>query len=490
MSRRYGDPTKISDDPETVWTWNTGWETEIVAVTGDASYKATFTKDTIFIVTFNNNGTLTYGYVNDTKGETKLSEVNDPADIDGFIFGGWFNGQTEFAQDTVVTGNITVTAKWIAESNNNNVLDEEETVKVEIPTGGSITFNGSAPVNGEFIYDSKNNSYTIVITPPANHYVESVEIAGVNFAARNGSVSYNNGVMTISSVSLTDGDVIKATFVERKIPAIENPAIEVNGESADTKLQDVTKKSVLEAVLGREVTNAELAQYEVKVMVNANFGIYSYNGYYDIWALIGQFSGKDDTISQTVLSALKGAFNTAIDVGGSETFEITWLAQDKYPSVKGEYSVKLTEKRQPTTVTHQDGITYTATALNDALLEKIKANLTSNATISTLSYVDPTQILTPGTTVDVQVIVNVLETDALYGASHTITVKVEVPASDIDIKIPTRHCSVPPGTRGACCRLPDKDRRQVPQGFGRCFPTHGYRLRTSNRSAVRWRNNL
>ena len=50
---------------------------------------------------------------------------------------------------------------------------------------------------------------------------------------------------------------------------------------------------------------------------------------------------------------------------------------------------------------------------------------------------DPTQILTPGTTVDVQVIVNVLETDALYGASHTITVKVEVPASDIDIKIPT-----------------------------------------------------
>lgn len=404
-----------------------GWSPAIAAVSGEATYTATYSDDTIYHIEFMVDGVLyNEQYINVTKKPTAVIDNPGNPDKDHFIFDGWdvdVIGMTP-------TANVVVNAKWVAETNNNNVRDEEETVAVQVPNGGSISFNGTAPTDGAFIFDSTNNNYTIVITPPEAHYVASAEIEGVNLAARTVSVTYSNGVMTISGVALTNGDTIKVTFAKHQIPVAENPTIVVNGKDADSKLAIVTKRAVLETILGRAVSDEEFAQYEVKVMVNAA----GYNGYYDIWALIDGVSGKDDVISQTALSALKSAFNTAIDVPGSENFEITWAAHDQYPEVKAVVSVALVESREPATAEH-NGTVYTATELDDALLNTIKGHITSDTGINSIEWVDPEMTLIPGTTMDVLVRVTTKENTEFYSKTYELVVKIKVPTGNIDAKI-------------------------------------------------------
>ena len=443
-SETSGVPTKGSDDPEIVYT-HSGWDltegTEGAngTVASDLTYKAKFSRDTIHSVTFKVDNAV-YGevqYINVTKNPNAVVQpVADP-DKDHAIFAGW---DTDIIGKTPTT-NVVVTAKWTEESNNNNVPDAEETININVAEGGSITINNKPVVNGDYVFDTKNNSYTIVITPPMGKYVDSLTIGDVEYAnthARTAAVRYDNGVMTITDVALTDGSKIKAAFAKHSIPAVEAPEMLVNGH-INKKLATVTKKGVLEAVLDKTLTDAEVEQYDVKMYVNLGeiFG-YTIDGYYNIWDVADILNGipGGNLVGELAESTINSAISKAIDVGGSETFEITWKAHDKYPEVKDEYSVKLVEKRQPTTVTHNGG-DYVASELDETLLEKIQNNLTTNTTIIGKAWAEPKPELVPGTKVEnVIVFVTVSENEEYYCKEpHEIAVTIDVPANDIEIKI-------------------------------------------------------
>ena len=410
-----------------------GWSPTIGAVTGAQTYTATYSDDTIYSVTFMVDGTQ-YGevqYINVTKNPNAVvAAVADP-DKDHAIFAGW---DTDIIGETP-TKNVVVNATWTAESNNNNELDEDETITVNVEAGGEICFNGKLVSNGDFVFDSTNNNYTIVITPPTGYYVASVE--GINLTARAASASYDNGVMTITGVSLTDGAEIKVTFAKHSIPAVANPAMEANGH-VDEKVASVTKKAVLEAILGKEVSDAELEQFEVKMYVNLGaVGPMTIDGYYDIWNL------SSITQVEVVQGLIKGALNTAIDVPGSESIRVTWKAHDQYPAITETYTVTLSDSRREPGATHTypdaQKPYYNTSVIDDALLEAIKKNITVDYDGVDYTFAwaagNPTA-LEPGQQYTVKVNVTFPGTGEYQKMTKTVDVTISVPYANVTITVP------------------------------------------------------
>ena len=350
-----------------------------------------------------------------------------PADQKNMFFVKW-NKVEDSANHT-----ITFTAVWNTnDSNDNNKDDANETITVT-QNGGTVTVNG-ATANGTHIYDSTKSAHTIIITPVKNYYVKSLKINGNAFdiQPKSASVAYNNGVLTLSNVTLTNGMTIEVEYAKHKIPAVSEPSMKVNGH-IDEKVTSVTKKTVLEAILGKTLTDAEVDQYEVKMYVNLGeyLIIGKIEGYYDIWKLTAANYGDE------INAALKSALAKAVDVGGTESFEITWKAHDQFPAVTERITVKLEEARTPTKVVH-NGDTYTAGSMNDALLEEIKADLSSpNSTISQVVWADNSSVIfQAGETVTLKVTVTVLEDANVYGTTHTVAVTVNVPYTQASIVVP------------------------------------------------------
>ncbi len=114
----YGaNPTKAADAQYT-YTFK-GWTPEIETVTGDATYKATYTKEA-------NTYTLTYDldggeWENDTtytypKKYNEEVEVKADPTKEGYTFAGWTSAEVEVVNDkfTMPAKNVTLTAKWVA----------------------------------------------------------------------------------------------------------------------------------------------------------------------------------------------------------------------------------------------------------------------------------------------------------------------------------------------------------------------------------------
>ena len=107
-------PTKTATAQYT-YTFN-AWTPEVTSVTGNATYKATFT-ETInqYQVTFNMNDHGTAPVTQTIAYGSKVSKPSDPT-ADGYEFAGWYKdaGCTEkYDFDTPVTGNVMLYAKWL-----------------------------------------------------------------------------------------------------------------------------------------------------------------------------------------------------------------------------------------------------------------------------------------------------------------------------------------------------------------------------------------
>ena len=111
------DPTRAADAQYT-YTFK-GWTPEVEAVTGDATYKATYTKEA-------NSYTLTYDldggeWENDTtytypKKYNEEVEVKADPTKEGYTFAGWTSAEVEVVNDkfTMPAKNVTLKAKWEA----------------------------------------------------------------------------------------------------------------------------------------------------------------------------------------------------------------------------------------------------------------------------------------------------------------------------------------------------------------------------------------
>ena len=422
-----------------------GWSPAIKAVDGDITYTATYTDDTVYTVTFKVDG-VTYDtqYINVTQNPNATVEKPDDPDKAYAIFAGWdadIIGKTP-------TASLTVNAVWNTnDSNNNNVDDDAEKVSISLPTAGagSITIGG-VPAGESFVFDTNNNSYQIVVTPPetGNNYVKqyvSYFAIVVNnevifsVGAKSGAVqaiasaedytySYNNGALTVDGVALANGMSIEVEYAEHSIPAVANPEMKVNGHT-DHKVASVTKKAVLEAILGVTLTDDQLNEYVVKMYVRlADLPLIgTIDGYHDIWDL--------DTDNALIKSALA----KAIDVGGTESFEITWNAGGQYPAVTERFTVALVEARTLNTVSH-NGDTYRASGMTDDLLAAIEEDISASSTFTVAWGNNDGVEFEAGTEVTLTVNVTVAENEVYYGTSYTVKVKVYVPYTSATITIP------------------------------------------------------
>ena len=111
------DPTREAD-AEYTYTF-AGWTPKIETVTGDATYKATYTKEA-------NSYTLTYDldggeWENDTtytypKKYNEEVEVKADPTKEGYTFAGWMSAEVEVVNDkfTMPAKDVTLKAKWVA----------------------------------------------------------------------------------------------------------------------------------------------------------------------------------------------------------------------------------------------------------------------------------------------------------------------------------------------------------------------------------------
>ena len=136
-----GTPTKAASAQYT-YTFN-GWDKTIAAVTGDVTYKATYTATlNKYTVTFNNNG---HGGTTGSQTITYGSKVSKPSDLSatGYTFGGWYKEQActnawNFDTDTI-TGDKTLYAKWTANKYNINYVLNDGNYGTYHPT--TATYN-------------------------------------------------------------------------------------------------------------------------------------------------------------------------------------------------------------------------------------------------------------------------------------------------------------------------------------------------------------
>lgn len=227
------------------------WEPAVAPATANATYRAVYTNDAIFKVTFDVNGgvlteeniarvrdgetvaakeatregyrfdgwyqgeaaydftalvtediTLTAKWVKlvtvsfDVEGiEEQTFDINgkavkpaDPAK-DQAIFGGWYLGETEYDFATPVAENITLNAQWIADTNSNKVPDADETIQVTIVGNGAV--NGKTE-SFTAVYDSvKEEKYALNIVPAMENGVSKSYVSSVQICGEEQTLTYH-----------------------------------------------------------------------------------------------------------------------------------------------------------------------------------------------------------------------------------------------------------------------------------------------------------
>ncbi|WP_400210351.1 InlB B-repeat-containing protein [Candidatus Methanarcanum hacksteinii] len=103
----------VANDGYRFLRWNDGKTdaTKTFAATTNATYIAEFVK--LVTVTFDNNGNKAIETID------KGNKVTKPADPSrsGYVFSGWYDGTSKWDFNTVVNDDITLTAKWVKDSN-------------------------------------------------------------------------------------------------------------------------------------------------------------------------------------------------------------------------------------------------------------------------------------------------------------------------------------------------------------------------------------
>ena len=103
----------VANDGYRFLKWNDGTTdaTKTFVATTNATYTAEFVK--LVTVTFDNNGNKAIETIDEGN---KVTKPADPS-RSGYVFSGWYNGTSKWDFNTVVNDDITLTAKWVKDSN-------------------------------------------------------------------------------------------------------------------------------------------------------------------------------------------------------------------------------------------------------------------------------------------------------------------------------------------------------------------------------------
>ena len=318
-------------DGDTTYTF-TGWDADkdgnpeaTLKVTGDMTFVAVYSSQTVYSVTFDSNGGSDVPAQGVEENEKAIKPQN-PTKTD-YTFVKWVitGTDTEYNFDSPVTADVSLTAVWMLDKNQNGIPDEAETIKVVINANGEVTLtdgNGKAieATNVTATYDSKSGKVNIVATPASGYYVD---------------ITVNNGAVLTGSWKNTD---IDSSFLKTDYRNVYTGSFTVEpGKSYEAT-----------------VTNTK---FEWSLPMEAlEIGV---NGY-----LFSGWSNMKDTILQAVYGEavnaalyegeadgfLGGIFT--VKLGEQFTYRVTLKATDKYPEMTDTIKVTAVDTRPYADIQH------------------------------------------------------------------------------------------------------------------------------------------
>lgn len=253
-SVKYGETPIAPEEPEAEEKSFTGWTPEITAVTGAATYNASYSDDTIYKVTFvYSNGTDNKEIrVNATKEET-LTKPADP-EWEGHVFTGWkcsVEG-VEFGEiPSCEKKEITFTAQWADDANDNGVDDKLETLTVKIEGAGEndvvkigmTTLTAGEDGTAKYIFDSTNKEETLTVT--ATPVVESkLSETYVDSITNVGEVTYGKNYVATATFAPVKDMEITVTFADAAFVLKEDRVLDYYPGMTGVTSQDVYKTAV------------------------------------------------------------------------------------------------------------------------------------------------------------------------------------------------------------------------------------------------------
>ena len=333
----YGTALTAPEVPEiivvgaTTYTFK-GWDSQDAGnepdtdlkVTGNMTYTAVYSSETLYSVTFNTDGGSNVNTQKIEKDKTATKPEN-PTKA-GFMFVKWVDANdNEFDFATKITADVALKAVWAPDTNNNGINDETETIKVIINENGEVKLtdgknNVINATNVTAVYDSTSGKVTVVATPASGYYVD---------------VTVNNGAVLEGSWKNTDID---------------------SGWLSSDYRNVYTGSFAVEPGKSYEVTVVN-TKYEWSLPKDAV--IVSLNGYL--------FNGITSVPKAEILKAIYGEdvnadmYDGAVDEGwGSVTiklgepfqYKVTLKATDKYPAVSDTIMVTASDNRSSVEITH------------------------------------------------------------------------------------------------------------------------------------------
>ena len=244
-----------------------------------------------------------------------------------YTFTGWDSDVAD-----KVTGDVVYTATWMKDSNQNNVVDTDETVTVIVNGTGSVTVNGDKTTS--FVYDStKVDTVAIKATPGTGCYVADVKVGGSSVY---GDLTFNGTAADYTLDVTNNGNyTVTVTFEERTVTVADNPVVVYKNSETITVVEQAAE---IEAQIKAFVSAAGYDPATAEVTVY---------GAYTIPANIPFVGGKviegyhalDYGIEAVGLVWGNLVFNDA-----TEKVKVSIPAVGNYPAVEAIFDVTLAEK--------------------------------------------------------------------------------------------------------------------------------------------------
>ena len=366
------------------------------------------------------------------------------------------------AEDVTITANFeikTYTIKFIDE--NDNLIGEAQTVNhgamPVIPVAPEkadtvewdYTFAGwdsdVAAATGDKIYkatySSAKQKYTITWVVAGNTYTTSVDYGTVPTApAYTLPENHKFVAWDVEPVAVTG----TASYTAVLTLEATNGSIYINKNYTSSgnalALADLRKNVLTAAGLDYTLDYVVITSLSVDTklplvgVVNINLQINADNTITMINPGINETAFNAAIAAINALSSVEQVFSSALDNDSSREFTIT-----SHAGVSANVTMQITDTRTAATLNH-NGTKYTAANLGNLSLDAIKGHMISNATVSSVVWETPDQVLVPGQDNTVYVIVTLVATSTVYvenEGKYRVAITVTVPYTQATIEVPS-----------------------------------------------------